>query len=107
MTRVQVLPLLLVLSTPRALLAQDETQAALDELRAKNAALESKVDALASELDMRPLVAHCHLGLGKLHRHSGRRARAREHLALAAAMYREMVMPFWLVFAEAVMSALA
>jgi tetratricopeptide (TPR) repeat protein len=63
--------------------------------------------ALASELDMRPLAAHCHLGLGKLHRDSGRRARAREHVALATAMYREMVMPFWLVLAEALMNVLA
>jgi hypothetical protein len=28
--------------------------------------------ALASELGMRPLVAHCHLGLGKLYRRTGK-----------------------------------
>jgi hypothetical protein len=44
---------------------------------------------------MRPLVAHCHLGLGKLYRHTGKREQAREHLATAAAMYREMDMRFW------------
>jgi tetratricopeptide (TPR) repeat protein len=33
-----------------------------------------QASALASELGMRPLVAHCHLGLGKLYRHTGQRA---------------------------------
>jgi class 3 adenylate cyclase/tetratricopeptide (TPR) repeat protein len=51
---------------------------------------------LAFELDMRPLVAHCHLGLGRLHRQAGRPAQAREHLAAAKAMYDEMGMRFWL-----------
>jgi hypothetical protein len=50
---------------------------------------------------MRPLVAHCHLGLGKLYRRTGDRARATEHLATATAMYREMDMRFWLEKAEA------
>jgi hypothetical protein len=45
---------------------------------------------------MRPLIAHCHLGLGKLYRRVGRSADAESHLALAAAMYREMAMTFWL-----------
>ena len=58
--------------------------------------------ALAEELQMRPLVAHCHLGLGTLHRRTGRRERAREHLTLAVTMYRDMDMPFWLTQAEAV-----
>jgi hypothetical protein len=35
--------------------------------------------ALASELGMRPLVAHCHLGLGKLYRRTGKRQQAQEH----------------------------
>jgi tetratricopeptide (TPR) repeat protein len=52
--------------------------------------------ALAHELGMRPLVAHCHLGLGKLYRNAGNHETAREHLALAAAMYREMQMRYWL-----------
>jgi tetratricopeptide (TPR) repeat protein len=63
-------------------------------------------DALtrASDLAMRPLVAHCYLGLGKLYRRVGDRARAAEHLALAATMYREMDMRFWLERAEAEMT---
>ena len=57
---------------------------------------------LADELGMRPLVAHCHLGLGKLYRRTGDGARAQEHLTTAGAMYREMDMGFWLEKAEAV-----
>jgi hypothetical protein len=57
--------------------------------------------ALAEPRGMRPLVAHCHLGLGRLYGRTGQRPEAQEHLAIAAAMYREMVMPFWLEQAEA------
>jgi tetratricopeptide (TPR) repeat protein len=57
--------------------------------------------ALADELGMRPLVAHCHLGLGRLYHRTGDRAKAEEHLTTATAMYREMGMTFWLAKAEA------
>jgi tetratricopeptide (TPR) repeat protein len=57
--------------------------------------------ALADELGMRPLSAHCHLGLGKLYRRTGKPERAREHLATATTMYREMGMTYWLERAEA------
>jgi len=59
--------------------------------------------ALAEELGMRPLVAHCHLGLGKLYRRPSDPAKAEEHLATATAMYREMGMNFWMEKAEAAM----
>src|SRR5262245_40886223 len=52
--------------------------------------------ALAGQLGMRPLTAHCHLGLGKLFRHVSKRQQAREHFTAAAALYREMDMRFWL-----------
>jgi len=55
----------------------------------------------AEELGMRPLVAHCHLGLGKLYRRTGKRQQAQEHLVTAASMYREMDMRVWLGQAEA------
>jgi tetratricopeptide (TPR) repeat protein len=61
--------------------------------------------ALAGELDMRPLVAHCHLGLGKLARRTGNREEAQEHLTTATTMYREMDMRFWLEQAEAEMAS--
>jgi tetratricopeptide (TPR) repeat protein len=56
--------------------------------------------ALAAELEMRPLVAHCHLGLGKLYRRACKRQEAHEHLTTATTMYREMDMRFWLEQAE-------
>jgi class 3 adenylate cyclase/tetratricopeptide (TPR) repeat protein len=48
--------------------------------------------ALAELHGMRPLVAHCHLGLGKLYRRTGQLKHARENLATAATMHREMDM---------------
>jgi class 3 adenylate cyclase/tetratricopeptide (TPR) repeat protein len=56
---------------------------------------------LASELEMRPLVAHCHLGLGRLYQRTGQPEQAQEHLITATVLYREMGMPFWLEKAEA------
>jgi hypothetical protein len=56
---------------------------------------------------MRPLVAHCHLGLGKLYRRTGKPEQAREPLTTATTMYREMGMGFWLEQAEAESRALA
>jgi hypothetical protein len=61
----------------------------------------------ADEPRMRPLVAHCHLGLGKLYRRTGTRQEAQEHLPTATAMYREMDMRFWLEQAEGEMRELA
>jgi hypothetical protein len=49
---------------------------------------------------MRPLVAHCHLGLGKLYQRTGQREQAQEHLTTATTMYREMGMTYWLARAE-------
>jgi tetratricopeptide (TPR) repeat protein len=56
---------------------------------------------LASEREMRPLVAHCHFGLGRLYRRAGQSEQAQEHLTPATAMYGEMGMRFWLEKAEA------
>jgi hypothetical protein len=50
---------------------------------------------------MRPLIAHCHHGLGQLYRRVGKREPAREHLGTATAMFREMDMRFWLEKAKA------
>src|SRR5262249_11074857 len=59
--------------------------------------------SLAAQLGMRPLVAHCHLGLGALYGRAGQRERGREHLTTASTMYRDMDMRFWLRRAEAQM----
>src|SRR5437870_7757366 len=56
--------------------------------------------ALAEPRGMRPLVAHCHLGLGKLYRRTGKTHQAHEHLATATPMFREMDMWFGLETAE-------
>ena len=57
--------------------------------------------ALAEALDLRPLLAHCHLGLGTLYRRAGKREQAQEHLTSAMTMYRDMDMLFWLEQVEA------
>jgi len=62
--------------------------------------------ALASELGMRPLVAHCRLGLGKLLGRAGDQRAAAEQLAAAMSMFQEMGMRFSLAKAEAEARAL-
>ena len=49
---------------------------------------------------MRPLIAHCHLGLGKLYQRTGKREEAEQHLTSATTMYREMGLTYWLEKAE-------
>jgi len=53
---------------------------------------------------MRPLQAHCHLGLGTLHAKIGLREQARPALSAAIALYRAMDMTFWLPQAEAALA---
>jgi tetratricopeptide (TPR) repeat protein len=50
--------------------------------------------ALAEELGMRPLQAHCHRGLGTLYVRTGQRQQARAALAAAIGLYRDMDMTF-------------
>jgi hypothetical protein len=59
---------------------------------------------LADELGMRPLTAHCHLGLGTLYARTGHLEQARAELTAAMALYRAMDMTFWLSRAEAVLA---
>ena len=60
--------------------------------------------ALAEELAMRPLLAHCHLGLGTLHLKLGQQEQARAALSTAIDLYRTMDMTFWLPQAEAMLA---
>jgi len=60
-----------------------------------------KALSLAEPRGMRPLVAHCHLGLGKLYARTGKRHEALEQLSTAVTMYRGMEMQFWLPETEA------
>jgi tetratricopeptide (TPR) repeat protein len=59
---------------------------------------------LAEELGMRPLQAHCHMGLGTLYAKIGEREQARAELSTAIKMYRAMDMTFWLPQAEAALA---
>jgi TPR repeat protein len=60
--------------------------------------------ALAAELGMRPLQAHCHRGLGVLYTTRGQREQARAALATAMEMYSTMGMTFWLPQVEAALA---
>jgi tetratricopeptide (TPR) repeat protein len=60
--------------------------------------------ALADELGMRPLQAHCHLGLGTLYATTGQGKQACAALSAAIALYRAMDMTFWLPQAEAALA---
>jgi tetratricopeptide (TPR) repeat protein len=59
---------------------------------------------LADELGMRPLMAHCHYGLGRLYCQTGRSDQARTELSTAIELYRAMDMTFWLPRAEAALA---
>ena len=60
--------------------------------------------SLAEELSMRPLQAHCHLGLGTLYLKTDRPKPARAELTTAMALYRVMDMTLWLPQAEAALA---
>jgi class 3 adenylate cyclase/tetratricopeptide (TPR) repeat protein len=55
-----------------------------------------KALALAEQLGMRPLQAHCHLGLGHLHHRRGDATAAAAALGVARELFRAMGMTFWL-----------
>jgi tetratricopeptide (TPR) repeat protein len=60
--------------------------------------------ALADELGMRPLQAHCHRGLGTLYTKPDRADQARAELSAAIDLYRAMDMTFWLPQTEAALA---
>jgi tetratricopeptide (TPR) repeat protein len=60
--------------------------------------------ALAEELGMRPLQAHCHRGLGTLYAAAEQREQARTELSTAIEMYTAMEMTFWLPQTEAALA---
>ena len=76
----------------------------LGEIAARREPLESETAeahycqalALAEELGMRPLQAHCHRSLGTLYAQLGQQEQARTALSTAIEMYRAMEMTFWL-----------
>jgi tetratricopeptide (TPR) repeat protein len=60
--------------------------------------------ALVEARGMRPLQAHCHLGLGTLYAKTVMREQARAELATAIDLYRAMAMTLWLPQAEAALA---
>jgi DNA-binding winged helix-turn-helix (wHTH) protein/class 3 adenylate cyclase/tetratricopeptide (TPR) repeat protein len=60
--------------------------------------------ALAEELGMRPLQAHCHRGLGILYATTGQQEQAHVELSTAMNLYRAMEMTFWLPETEAALA---
>ena len=60
--------------------------------------------ALAEELGMRPLQAHCHRSLGMWYGRLGQQEPARRELSTAVEMYRTMEMSFWLPQAESMLA---
>jgi tetratricopeptide (TPR) repeat protein len=62
--------------------------------------------AIAETLGMRPLIAHCQLGLGTLHQGAGLRQQARAELSAAAALFRALEMTSWVARAEAALATI-
>jgi class 3 adenylate cyclase/tetratricopeptide (TPR) repeat protein len=60
--------------------------------------------ALADDLGMRPLQAHCHRSLGTLYATADQREQAHAALTTAIEMYRAMDMTFWLPQTEAALA---
>ena len=60
--------------------------------------------ALANELGMRPLQAHCHRRPRHAVRQTGQREQARAELSTAIELYHAMEMTFWLPQAEAALA---
>jgi tetratricopeptide (TPR) repeat protein len=60
--------------------------------------------SLANELEMPPLQAHCHRGLGLLYAKIGGREEAGVDLSAGIALYRAMEMTFWLPQTEAALA---
>src|SRR5262249_8853642 len=60
--------------------------------------------ALAEELGMRPLQAHCHRGLGTLYAATGQREQARTALSTAIEMYQSLEKTFWLPETQAALA---
>ena len=71
----------------------------IQEIRGAIDAYRQALD-LASRLEMRPLVAHCHIGLGTQLAKKGESVLAGEHTGIGIALIRDMDMSFWLEAAQ-------
>ena len=66
-----------------------------------------EASSIAQELGMRPLQAHCYLGLGQLHAQCKNSSAAQSELHAASEFYRAMCMPFWLSRADVGLGAIS
>jgi tetratricopeptide (TPR) repeat protein len=73
----------------------------------QSVALYQQALARAEELQMRPLQAHCHLGIGTAYSRTGHVKLARRELTTAHALYQAMDMTFWHRQAETARSQIA
>jgi DNA-binding SARP family transcriptional activator len=80
--------------------------ALLDDDRDEGAARYEEARARAHELGMSPLLARCHLALGRMHAHAGDNVRARAVLGLAVELTRSMDMGIWRDQAERALAGL-
>jgi tetratricopeptide (TPR) repeat protein len=85
------------------LLAEIASQSDPPEMESAEAHYQQAL-ALAEDLGMRPLQAHCHRGLGTLYATAGQREQAHAELSAAIDLYRAMDMTFWLPQAEAALA---
>jgi DNA-binding SARP family transcriptional activator len=89
----------------RRLLGEVALHGAASSLDAAEGELQQAL-AVATDLGLRPLAAHCRVGLARVCERRGKPHDAREHLLSAIAMYREMDMTFWLDRANRLLAAL-
>ena len=87
-----------------ALWLHGEIHAQQEPLAGEAAAYYQQALALAKELGMRPLQAHCHLALGTLSTKRGQLAQARVELSTAIELFHMMGMTFWLPRAQATLA---
>jgi hypothetical protein len=62
---------------------------------------------VAHELGMRPLQAHCYLGLGQIHAQSIDTRMAQSEIDTARELYRAMQMSFWVDKSAAALTAIS
>jgi hypothetical protein len=87
------------------LLADIEAGADAPDVPRTEAGYRAALD-LADSLGMRPLAAHCLLGLGGLHRRAGRDEHARAELGDALERFSVMGMTLWIERTKAEVEAL-
>jgi hypothetical protein len=63
--------------------------------------------ALCSDLGMRPLAAHCRMGIGSAHASRGSLTEAKAEIGAALDQFHDMGMTLWRDRAQAVFSAMA